>query len=73
VRARAGDVVGLLETLAGTPIGRDVTGASDGTALHIGHEELFDVLSERPGLLRQLLGRVIGHSYSSTASSTARA
>jgi AAA family ATP:ADP antiporter len=71
VPVRAGDVAGLLETLAGTSLGRDVTGTAPGTLLRIGHEELFEVLGERPALLRQLLARVIAPAYTPALSSTA--
>jgi AAA family ATP:ADP antiporter len=60
MNAEAGDVVGLMETLAGVPLGRDVKARSDGIALRIGHDEMFEVLSERPGLLRRLFARVFG-------------
>jgi CRP-like cAMP-binding protein/HEAT repeat protein len=58
VRARPGDVVALLETLGGLPLGRDVKAAAAGAALRIGHDELFDVLGDRPALLRRLFARL---------------
>ena len=58
--ARGGDVVGLLESLAGVPLGADVKAASAGIALRLGHAELLEVLGERPALLRQLFARLLG-------------
>jgi CRP-like cAMP-binding protein/HEAT repeat protein len=58
--ASPGDIVGLLETLGGTPLGRDVTAATTGIALRIDHEEFFEILGERPALLRRLFARLVG-------------
>jgi CRP-like cAMP-binding protein len=52
--AAAGDVVGLVETLAGTPIGRTVVVSRTGCALRIEREDLFDLLGQQPTLLQQL-------------------
>jgi CRP-like cAMP-binding protein len=60
VRAKAGDVAGLMETLGGVALGCDVKAAADGLVLRIGHEELFEVLSERPAFLRRLFASLFG-------------
>jgi CRP-like cAMP-binding protein len=51
---RAGDVLGALPTLAGRPLGQIATVSADGVALRIDREDLFELLGERPALLRQL-------------------
>lgn len=58
--ASSGDIVGLLETLGATPIGHDVRGTSPGVALRITQDDLFELLGERPVLLRSLFARVFG-------------
>lgn len=58
--ATAGSVVGLFETLGGTATGHDIKGASDGLLLSVGHDELFELLGERPMLLRGLFARLFG-------------
>jgi CRP-like cAMP-binding protein len=60
VAAGPGDVVGLLESLAGVPLGRDVVAVSEGILLRTTSEELLEILGERPGFLRQLLARLFG-------------
>jgi ATP:ADP antiporter, AAA family len=49
-----GDVLGALPTLAGRPLGQIATVTADGVALRIDREDLFELLGERPALLRQL-------------------
>jgi ATP:ADP antiporter, AAA family len=51
---RPGDVLGALATLAGRPLGHAATVAREGVALRIDREDLFELLGERPALLRQL-------------------
>ncbi len=58
----AGDVIGLMETLAGMPLGGDVKASGDGMALRIRHDDLYDVLAERPGVLRRLFARLFGQA-----------
>jgi CRP-like cAMP-binding protein len=53
-----GDAVGLYETLAGVPLGVEVRATKDGRALRISHDDLFDVLGQRPDLLKQLFAGV---------------
>ncbi len=60
VVATPGDAVGVFETLAGVSIGRRATVVSDGVALHISHDDLFDLLAHRPALLRQFFGALFG-------------
>ena len=55
-----GDAVGVFETLAGVSIGRRADVAEDGVALHISHDDLFDLLAHRPALLRQFFGALFG-------------
>jgi len=52
--ARGGDIIGSISTMAGKSLGRSARVVRGGTALRIGHEDLFDVLAERPDLLRQM-------------------
>ncbi|HAK56987.1 MAG TPA: hypothetical protein DCP38_16120 [Acidobacteria bacterium] len=60
VVAKPGDAIGVFETLAGVSIGRRAEALSDGIALHIGHDDLFDLLAHRPALLRQFFGALFG-------------
>jgi HEAT repeat protein/CRP-like cAMP-binding protein len=53
--AAAGSVVGALATLSGRPLGRAAQVGRAGVALRIDREDLFNLLSERPGLLPPLL------------------
>jgi len=53
--ADEGDVIGLYETLAGVPVGRDGLGMEHGIALRVTREDLYDLLAHRPELLRQML------------------
>jgi AAA family ATP:ADP antiporter len=52
--ARGGDAIGVLNTMAGRSLGRKATVMKGGVALKMDREDLFDVLSERPELLRQM-------------------
>ena len=52
--ARAGDVIGSLSMLSGEPIGLTAHVTQDGVVLKLDRDELFDLLGERPELLRQL-------------------
>lgn len=54
VTARAGDTIGSATTMAGQNLGRSARVVTDGIALKIDREDLFDVLGERPDLLRQM-------------------
>ena len=52
--ARGGDTIGSVNTMAGRSLGRAAKVVADGIALKIDREDLFDVLGERPDLLRQM-------------------
>jgi len=54
VVARAGDVIGALSMLSGRPLGKKADILRGGIALKLDRDELFDLLGERPELLRQL-------------------
>ena len=49
-----GTVIGSLAMLAGRPLGKSADTVRGGVALKIDRDELFDLLGERPELLRQL-------------------
>jgi CRP-like cAMP-binding protein len=52
--ARGGDIIGSLSMLSGRPFGKSADIVQSGVALRIDRDELFDLLGERPELLRQL-------------------
>ncbi len=52
--ARAGDTIGSLSMLSGQPLGKNAAVLRGGIALKLDRDELFDLLGERPELLRQL-------------------
>lgn len=52
--ARGGDVIGLFETLAGSPLARQARVNAAGRALYIRHDDLFDLLGQRPKLLQHM-------------------
>ena len=52
--ARGGDIIGVVDTMAGRSLGRSAKVVQGGVALKIDREDLFDVLGERPELLRQM-------------------
>jgi ATP/ADP translocase/HEAT repeat protein/CRP-like cAMP-binding protein len=52
--ARGGDIIGSVNTMAGRSLGRAAKVVAGGIALKIDREDLFDVLAERPDLLRQM-------------------
>src|SRR3954470_4494709 len=52
--AHTGDVVGSISMLSGQPLGMTADILRPGVALRLDRDDLFDVLSERPELLRQL-------------------
>ena len=54
VTARGGDIIGSIDTMAGRSLGRSAKVVRDGVALRIDREDLFDLLAERPDLLRQM-------------------
>jgi CRP-like cAMP-binding protein len=56
--AKGGDVIGSIGTMAGRPLDRAAAVTRNGTALRIDHDDLFDLLGERPELLRQMFARM---------------
>lgn len=54
VTASAGDIIGSVFTMAGRSLDRTAAVRKSGMALKIDHDELFDMLGERPELLRQM-------------------
>ncbi len=54
VTASAGDIIGSVFTMAGRSLDRSAAVRKSGMALKIDHDELFDMLGERPELLRQM-------------------
>jgi ATP:ADP antiporter, AAA family len=52
--ARGGDIIGSVNTMAGRRLGRSAKIVAAGVALKMNREDLFDVLGERPDLLRQM-------------------
>ncbi len=54
VTARGGDTIGSPTRWPGRSLGRAAKVVKDGVALKIDREDLFDVLGERPDLLRQM-------------------
>jgi AAA family ATP:ADP antiporter len=53
-RATAGDVVGLAHTMAGRALERTGRAERDGVLLKIERDDLFDLLADRSGMLRQI-------------------
>jgi hypothetical protein len=47
-------VIGSIFTMAGRPLGRSGDVLRSGVALRIDHDDLFELLGERPELLRQM-------------------
>jgi CRP-like cAMP-binding protein len=54
VVAKAGDIIGSLSMLSGEPVGKNADVLRSGIALRLDRDDLFDLLGERPELLRQL-------------------
>jgi CRP-like cAMP-binding protein len=52
--AHAGDVIGSLSMLSGKPLSKRAEITRSGVAIRLDRDELFDLLGERPELLRQL-------------------
>ena len=59
VTARGGDMLGSLFPIADQDVARTATIVHDGIALRIDREDLFELLGERPDLLRQMFGGMI--------------
>jgi CRP-like cAMP-binding protein len=58
VSVRGGDVIGSTDTMAGRSLGRSASVTRSGVALRLDHEELLDLLGERPELLRQMFAGI---------------
>ncbi len=71
LKADAGDVIGVYETLAGVPLGLKGIVVSDGFALRLDREEMFDLLSQRPDLLQQLFAALFSCQTPALATTTA--
>ena len=50
--AMAGDVIGMFETLGGSPLGATLTVTAPGTALRLERQELFELLADHTDLLQ---------------------
>jgi CRP-like cAMP-binding protein len=58
--ADAGDVIGMYQTLGGTPLGATLTATADGTALRFVRSEVFDVLADETSLLQAVFSGLLG-------------
>jgi ATP:ADP antiporter, AAA family len=67
VTARAGDIIGSVNTMAGRSLGRSAKVVHGGIALRIDREDLFDLLAERPDLLRQMFASMFKRERPLTA------
>jgi AAA family ATP:ADP antiporter len=65
--ARGGDIIGSVNTMAGRSLGRSARVVPGGVALKIDREDLFDVLGERPDLLRQMFAGIFKRDRPLTA------
>jgi CRP-like cAMP-binding protein len=54
IAAGPGDVIGSMCMLSGRPLGKSAAVVRSGAALRVDRDELFELLGERPELLRQL-------------------
>ena len=57
--ARGGDIMGLLHTLTGGPMGRSADVLRNGVALRIDRDDFFDLLGERSELMRQVFAACV--------------
>jgi CRP-like cAMP-binding protein len=57
--ARGGDAIGSFGALAGPAIGQNATVAKAGLALHIDRDDLFEMLGDRPEMLKQLFTGIL--------------
>ena len=67
VTARAGDIIGSVNTMAGRSLGRSAKVVYGGVALKIDREDLFDLLAERADLLRQMFASMFKRERPLTA------
>jgi ATP:ADP antiporter, AAA family len=73
VSARGGDIIGSVNTMAGRSLGRSADVVRSGIALRIDRENLFDLLGERPELLRQMFAGLFTRERAQAAMADARA
>ncbi len=66
IPVRAGDVVGLYETLVGVPVGRRQRIVHRTRALRIEHEDFFDAMSQHPALPEHVLGALLSELSQTT-------
>ena len=59
LKAGPADVIGVYQTLAGIPFDRTARVMREGSALRINREDLFDLFSQRPDLLQQILSALL--------------
>ena len=59
MEAPAGALIGLLDTLAGRPVGWRATITGDGRAFRLTRDDLFGVLADEIDLMQGLFGRVL--------------
>jgi ATP/ADP translocase/HEAT repeat protein len=59
ITAVAGDTIGSFGALAGPRVGRDAVVVRGGFALRIDRDELFELLGDRPEMLRQVFAAVM--------------
>jgi AAA family ATP:ADP antiporter len=64
------DVIGLHETLAGLRLTRHARVSRAGTALRMDRDDLFDLLAQRPDLLRQLFSSLVRSADSTSRFNT---
>jgi CRP-like cAMP-binding protein len=60
VTAKGGDVIGAFATMAGESLGKSAEVVRGGVALRIDREDMFELLAQRPALLRQLFSGMFG-------------
>jgi ATP/ADP translocase/CRP-like cAMP-binding protein len=59
LQAGPGSLIGVYETLAGSPVARRARVLAAGRALKIDRDDLFDLLGQRPALLQQLFAALV--------------
>lgn len=67
IAAGPSDAIGLYQTLAGLPLGRDAVVTRPGVALRIDRDDLFDLLGQRPELLQQFFTALSGQPVAPAA------
>jgi ATP:ADP antiporter, AAA family len=67
VTARGGDIIGSINTMAGKSLGRSGKVVRSGVALRIDHDQMFDVMGDRPDLLRQMFAGIFRRERPLTA------